>query len=465
MAGQVMAVREPLIIVIAALLVMASLVRADDPAATPTPASTTDEYGPVAPPARRQFEFGMDEVMRGVQSRARAWRDRDYLTGDWGGLRDQLNKWGVIPNAAYFTDILGNPLGGEIHKVRYAHDIGVDLLLDFQRMFGLEGARLQATMSSRSGNNLSDDIGNVFTVAEVCCQLTTRLVTLAWEQSLFEHRLNIRIGRLSTGDDFLTSPLYLLFVGSGLDANPFGPLLNVPYFAYPAAAWGARIRARPVRPLYVAVGVYNGDGSVARNGAHGVDFSFRDRGVLLTFEAGYEPAHHVKDVLPGHYKVGGYYHTGRFRRFDAPADSNLPRDFEHGNGGYYFLVDQMVYRKVGNQGLWPFAALTLAPSEEINTMPLFAAGGLTYQGLIPGRDNDTSMVALLYGQFSRDLRRSQAGSQQGQQDFEMVLEWGYIIELAPWLHVQPDFQYIFRPGGTGNIPDALVVGVQIGVNL
>jgi porin len=450
---------------IAALLVAAEAPAPADDNATPTPVSATDDERPVAPPARRQFGVGMAQILRGVQSSSRTLVKQDSLTGNWGGLRHRLNGWGVIPNAAYFTDILGNPVGGEVGKVRYAHDIGVDLLVDFQRMFGLQGARFQVTMSSRAGNNLSDDIGNVMTVAEVCCQLTTRLVTLAFEQSLLEHRLDIRIGRLSTGDDFMSSPLYLLFVNAGLDANPFGPLLNVPYFAYPAAAWGARVRARPLTPLYVAAGVYNGDGRVARNGAHGVDFSFHDRGVLLTFEAGLEPGHHRMERLPGHYRVGGYYHTGRFRRFDAPADSDLPSAFEHGNGGYYFLVDQMVYREVGNQGLWPFAAVTLSPSEEINTMPLFAAGGLTYQGLIPGRDADTSIVGLFYGQFSRDLRRSQAGSPRGQQDFEMILEWAYIIELAAWLHVQPDFQYIFRPGGTGNIPDALVMGVQIGINL
>jgi porin len=30
--------------------------------------------------------------------------------------------------------------------------------------------------------------------------------------------------------------------------------------------------------------------------------------------------------------------------------------------------------------------------------------------------------------------------------------------------VQPDLQYIIRPGGTGNIPDAFVLGAQIGVS-
>jgi porin len=29
---------------------------------------------------------------------------------------------------------------------------------------------------------------------------------------------------------------------------------------------------------------------------------------------------------------------------------------------------------------------------------------------------------------------------------------------------QPDLQYIIRPGGTGQIPNALVLGAEVGVN-
>ena len=72
-----------------------------------------------------------------------------------------------------FADILGNPLGGEVGKVRYAHDIGVDLLLDFQRMLGWKGSRFEVSMSSRSGDNLSTDIGNVLTVAATCRRLVS----------------------------------------------------------------------------------------------------------------------------------------------------------------------------------------------------------------------------------------------------------------------------------------------------
>jgi porin len=478
-----MAVRAQVLGVIAALLLVAARAVAQDGpesdaaepeaaepgAAQPEAAEPRGSLAPgpeedTPPPGVRRFQQVLFGVFRDAQTQAVSVLGQTHLTGEWGGWRTRLREWGVVPSATYFTDILGNPVGGKVGKVRYAHDIGVDLLLDFERMLKWKGSRFRVSMSSRSGNNLSADIGNVFTVAEVCCQLTTRLVTFAWEQSLLEHRLNVRIGRLSTGDDFLTSPLYVLFVNSDLDGNPFAPLINVPYSAYPGSAWGARVRGRPLSPIYVAAGVYDGDASATRNAAHGADLNFGDDGVLLTFEAGYEPAHHIEGALPGHYSVGGYYHTGRFRRFDAAPSSDLPSAVEHGNGGYYFLVDQMLFREVGTQGLWPFAAVTLAPNDEINTMPVFVGGGMSYQGLIPGRDHDISIASVVYGGFSGDIGRSPANPQLPQ-DFEMVIEWAYIIQLAPWLHLQPDFQYIIDPGGTGTIPDALVIGAQIGVNL
>jgi porin len=51
------------------------------------------------------------------------------------------------------------------------------------------------------------------------------------------------------------------------------------------------------------------------------------------------------------------------------------------------------------------------------------------------------------------------------QSHETVLELTYRLALLKSaLFFQPDLQYVFRPGGTGRIPDALVLGAQVGVN-
>jgi porin len=78
-----------------------------------------------------------------------------------------------------------------------------------------------------------------------------------------------------------------------------------------------------------------------------------------------------------------------------------------------------------------------------------------YQGLIPGRDNDTAAFGLDYGKFSQYL--------SGQHD-EMVLEWTYEVAITPCLTLQPDLQYIIKPSGMSQIANALVGGLQIAIN-
>ena len=98
--------------------------------------------------------------------------------------------------------------------------------------------------------------------------------------------------------------------------------------------------------------------------------------------------------------------------------------------------------------------------------------GLVYEGLIPGRETDKATFGLVYGSFSHDLQDHQRDEQivkgpsaPGVQHYELVLELNYNIELTKWLHIQPDIQYVINPGGTGDIPDALVLGFQLSVNL
>lgn len=86
--------------------------------------------------------------------------------------------------------------------------------------------------------------------------------------------------------------------------------------------------------------------------------------------------------------------------------------------------------------------------------------GLTYQGLIPRRENDTVGVAVAYGKLSRGA--VQALSEDGARDpgYEIGLEATYQVQVTPWFDVQPNVQTIIRPGGTADFGNALVLGVR-----
>lgn len=479
--------RRAAVMVLAALAV-ALPARGDEPtppsttppaAATATPAAGTPpadaNAAPPAPagavpPALRDFANVLIDNDAPTTTEVGAWLKGATLTGDWLGWRTRLQEAGVQFAATYAADILGNPVGGLTQGVRYTHDLGLDWLFDLDRLLGLPGARLHASISSRAGHSLSaNDIGNVFDVSQLCCEPYTRVVNLSWQQSLFADRLELHAGYLSTGDAFATSPLYWLFVTSGIDANPGALAFNVPFSEYPDTALGARARWQATRTLDLAAGIYNG--SIISDAGMSDSLSVRfDDGVLAVMEGGWRPLLGGKERrLRGHYVLGGYLHSGRFRRFAAPPGSDLPGDVEHGNGGVYAQLDQMVWRAdhtpTPDSVLIPFLALTGAPDDDINEFPFFVDAGLVLRGPLPTRRQDVAMFGVLYGGFSPALRDAQRAAGLAEQDFEMVLEWSYVIQVTPWLQLQPDLQYVIRPGGTGDIPDALVVGAQIAVNL
>jgi len=394
------------------------------------------------------------------------------MLGNWFGLRPALAKLGIVPTVAWLTDVQGNPVGGQRQAVREFDNLYAGVDIDLEKLLRAPGTSFSLSLSQRSGTSLSDlDIGNVFNVAQVCCGATFRLVNVFLEQPFLDVRVNVRAGRISAGDEFLTSPLYSLFVQTGINSNPEGIFFNAPGMTtYPTATWGLRVRVDPVPQVYAMVGVFNGDPTLGENSKHGVDWTMR--GPLFAIaEIGYRLNQEQGSAgLPGNYKIGGYFNDGRYPDFlrdtsggFAPL-TGLPPATTRGKTGFYVLADQMVYREPGGdgkRGLTPFISLLGAPDESVNQMPFFLSGGLVYRGLIPGRGNDVAAFAAVYGRFSKELRRAQRQEGSPVQDFELALEWTYVIQVTRWLAVQPDVQYIIKPGGTGNIPNALVLGFQL----
>ncbi len=384
-----------------------------------------------------------------------AWFVRDAATGNWGGARQRLVEAGVTPQASYTTDLLANPIGGARQGFAYAGNLEASLEFDLERLLGLKGSGFFIAASWASGRDLSDrKIGNLFTVSQVFEGQSVRLAQMYFQQELLEKKLSLAIGRLSTEEDFATSDLFENYVSAGVNGNPFGLPLNVPSFSSdPIASWGVRAIVEPTERLRLAAGIYNADPKVGEDDQNGVDFVLNPQdGVLVIAEAGYRHNQEDGDTgLPGNIKIGGYYDSSEFESFSDPGDERK------GNYGLYVLLDQMAYREGGagsEQGLTPWVTLTFAPIKEVNTLPFFAAGGLVYRGLFRGRDDDTTNLGVYYGRFSDDLP---------DQSFETVLEVNHRFQLAPWLYLTPDFQYVFRPDGSDDEPDAVVVGAEIGI--
>src|SRR5262249_29572760 len=88
-----------------------------------------------------------------------------HLLGDWYGLRPWLEDHGITPTVTFVTDALGNPTGGREQGFTGAHNLGLDLLFDLEKLVGLRGGSFHFLLSQRFRTSLSRaDLGHGLTV-------------------------------------------------------------------------------------------------------------------------------------------------------------------------------------------------------------------------------------------------------------------------------------------------------------
>ena len=149
---------------------------------------------------------------------------------------------------------------------------------------------------------------------------------------------------------------------------------------------------------------------------------------------------------------------------------------EDGNWGLYCVVDQMIWLEEPcdhahpihtYQGLAAFFRFFYA-DPEVSAIDVASQFGLTYTGLLPGRENDTLGVGFSYTGISGSLSRGAQEIGGPAYDFSGVLEVSYQMVVAPWWIVQPDIQYVFQPGAApvsaGGTQDAIVLSLQTEVS-
>jgi porin len=306
------------------------------------------------------------------------------------------------------------------------------------------------------------------------------------EDLLWEDRLSVRVGQLAVDSEFAGTEQGSLFVNATL-GWPAILGVNVPAPAYPVGALGARVAMDLGERFDLRLACYNGDPDpVDESGAvenpHGFYYRWKDTFIISDLGT-YWPGEDEEAGLAGGVRVGVWYHTGLFehqrrdttgRSLADPSGSGEP-GLMRGNGGFYVTVEQELTRENSgededHQGLGAFARVGGADGDR-NPVQVYVDGGLTYRGLIPGRDADVCGVGVAYGGMSRDLRRLGVdGNEFGQlveplPDYEMVVEGAYQLEVRSGWVLQGVLQYIVHPGGSTALEDALVLGVRTTLTL
>jgi len=226
--------------------------------------------------------------------------------------------------------------------------------------------------------------------------------------------------------------------------------------SYPFAVWGARFQYAPSDDFRAKLGVYQLTEQMWDPDNHGTDFAFRDSdGVSVMTQLEWDWAW---DGRPGHLGVGMNNVWFDMPDFNATTTTD---DFIR----YYLQLDQQVTaeRRGSDQGLYLFGTLAYTDQEEAARVPLQTSFGAQYVGPFEGRDRDRLIFGTTYGKLSGDYADERVALGEGRPDYEWIFELGYRVQLTKFAYIQPDVQYVLQPGGTGDIPDATVLGAQLGV--
>ena len=403
---------------------------------------------------------------------------RDTLLGDMAGLRPFLSRFGISLTIQETSEVLGNVSGGVRQGFEYDGLTQATLQLDTERAFGLHGGTFNISGLQLHGRNLStENLDTLQTASGIEADRATRLWELWYQQSFLNDKMDVKIGQQSLDQEFMVSNR-LLFVNT-MFGWPMLPSADLPGGgpAYPLSALGVRLRWHATDSLTLLAGLFNGSPVSDLNGdsqainASGLSFPLHG-GVLAIAELQYSyPAvgsmvtTDQSQPLSGVYRLGFWYDSEDFADQEvdntgvplaSPASTGNPRN-HRGDYAFYAVVDQAIWNDPNDEdadrGVSFFARAMGSPEEDRNLIDISVNSGFTFHEPIRGRGDDTLGLGMGYAKVSdsaADSDRDTAfftGSYYPVRGSEEFVELTYQYQLAPWCQLQPDFQYVFDPGG------------------
>lgn len=410
----------------------------------------------------------------------------ENMVNPWGRLVKRLNKKGIGIVVDYTSESAIALNAGHGGDAGYAHQIGVELDLDWERLIGWKGFKTHAVFVNRAGHNLASDMGerSLNGFQEIYGgggNVGVHLVYVYGTQDLYKNRVQIALGKMPVNIDFANSPLFCTFMNKSNCGIPKSLTRGAAgYATYPGSTWGTRVRYWPLHGVYAQAGLYGVNPYLNTNRYDRTGFRMDTKlytGIYIPVEIGLIPSF-GKNNLVGHYKFGVAYDSSNYRdvyydtSLQPAARTGMPYRWTNGKTQIWLQADQMLIRN-GNgplHGLYAIAGFTKSQGNNSPyTYQVYA--GFVDRGVIPSRPQDTMGVEwsetfaspqLVTSQW---IRYRQGLSLPGNADYPqshiMTFEATYNIHVFRGLSIQPDYQHIWRTNLQKNKPEVDALGLKI----
>jgi porin len=422
-----------------------------------------------------------------------------------------LKDKGVEISGGYTAEVWGNTTGGLKQGAVYTGLLDFGATVNLDKLVGWKGASVSTTWLWLSGRDASEDlVGNFLTISNIAGFNTLRMLELWFQQDFFLQQegppgLSVRVGQFTADSEFVISDYGALFT-NGTFGWPAFLYTNIPAGGpgYPMGALGVRVAANPLEWLTLQSAIFEGNVFDQDVDRHGFRWDLNSNQGYFWLNELQLRWYHGKAAkgLPGQAKFGAWFHTADFADplFDedgipvADEDSSGNPLTHQWNYGFYWILDQMLYREpskaetavsslskdgksvgsskagvavedeeASDQGLGWFGRIAFGPQDR-NFVGFYVESGLVYTGAITGRDEDQVGVGFVYAQLTDGARRTLELEGSRGVGAEMVLEATYQANLTPWMYIKPNAQFVINPGGTQDLGNAFVLGGRVSIN-
>lgn len=380
----------------------------------------------------------------------------DHLLGDWGSLRGALTQKGIEAEAELTLDALANLHGGARRGGALLGNLDVTFNLDTGRAGWWNHGTffLYLLGDFNLGGPLGDKVGDLQGTSNIDAPQAIKLYQAWYEHQFLDDRVSLLAGLHDFNSEFDVLDYAGTFLNSSFGITP--DISQVGPSIFPTTAWALRLRVRPTAASYLLAGLYDGKpGDPALPRRSSLRISDQD-GVFAALEVG------LTGGEPGqgdYFKLGagGWLHTTEVEDFRGELHDR--------NRGVY-LVAEKTLLTFGNAGqaLGAFVQLGFADPQR-NQIGRYWGAGLTATGLVPGRRGDVIGLAVASARNSGPYRHYMAAVENSPvEPAETVVEATYQAELAGWLTLQPDVQYVIHPGTEPARGNALVAGTRVEID-
>ncbi len=422
---------------------------------------------------------------------------RPRLTGDWGGVRDEMARKGIVLDVdAYWTPQTITSGGRDSGGSNWGNAT-VALTVDTGKLGLWPGGFFKVQTISSFGNNLLKDSGTMIPANEFWMLPTTKPDTgiqeLTYTQ-FFSPQFGLQLGKINSiaptnqfHGDYRTG-----FLNTALN-------LPLALAMVPLSAYGATALYLPSHDITVAgmvldpngtimddslnnafsdgvMALLSGDLKIKPFGLPGhqnvtLAWSNKERPSLIQ-----DPSNIARSLLTARYPLLGNPGPALVEILEKQAPALLiptqPMNMENETWAAVYSFEQYLWQPEGEskRGLGTHFSFGLSDGKA-NPVKYSYSLGLVGKGIVPGRPYDEFGIGWALTEFSDNFVPYMRDTFNLGLNRESAVEVYYNFAVTPWLSISPSYQYISPAldkvqDGNGNfksLDNTQLLGVRIGV--